>query len=165
MSIFANGNPVTEALNRAARAVTLNHPWSIDAVVYRKERTVPVGADKNAIGGAAILGGMSDEADYDVVLQGACKLKFTGQSEAAKLAGGGLSYAMQPEITAMIVPIIADEFEIKKYDRVYLILPNIYIAYQISDIKSPENLPNGRSYLYYLEPVEQAAMADLDNLI
>lgn len=164
-SLYANGNPVTAAVNRAVRMVTMNHPWSIDAVVYRKERVVPVGENNKLVGGAAILGGIADEADYVITVQGACKVKFTGQPEAAKLAGDGLAYTMQPEITAMIVPVIEDEFVIEKYDRVYLILPNIYIAYEVTDIKSPENLPNGRSYLYYLQPLEQEAQTDLDNLI
>lgn len=152
---------ISDSINHAVKTVTSHHPLSIEAAVYRKELRKPKelgGGDGNepTIGGAGVLGGIGDESEYELTCQGSCHVKFTNNLDMAEIAGEGATYSVQI-YTAMIEPCNEGEFTVQKYDRIYLMMPNINLSYEVVDITSTLSLINGQTKLYTLQPVEQSA--------
>lgn len=145
---------ISDNINRAVRIITNKHPLSLEAVIYRKER-VSDDSNPETIGGAGVIGGIGDESGYELTCQGACHVKFTNNLELGEIAGDGSTYSGQT-YTAMIEPCNEGEFTIQKYDRVYLVLPNIQLSYEVQEIKSLISLINGQTKIYELQPLEQS---------
>lgn len=146
---------ISDNINRAVKMVTSNHPLSIEAVVYRKERVTNDGSDPETIGGAGVLGGIGDESNYELTCQGTCHVKFVDRTEWGEIAGDGSTYSGQT-YRAMIAPCNEGEFTIQKYDRIYLVLPHIQLSYEVQEIDSTLSLINGRTEVYLLQPLEQS---------
>lgn len=152
-------NQVNESIKKASRLMTLRHPNAVDVAVYRKVFTRDDGDNNDAIrtlGGALFLAN-EDEADYEVELLGAGKMLFLGRVAGTDFAGEGLNFNDE-EINAYIEPIIQDEFEVKKEDRIFWILPNFIKEYQVKGIGSPSQFPNSRLAVYRLQPIEQSTL-------
>jgi len=157
-----NIKAISDSINQAVRMVTINHPLSLEAIIYRKERKSPI-SDKDTIGGAGIIGGIDDESEYELTCQGSCHIKFTGTQEAGEIVEYGATYSGQI-YQAMIEPCNEGEFVIEKYDRVYLVLPNIQLSYEVINIKSTLSLMNGQTKLYELQPLEQSASWETEQI-
>lgn len=152
-------NPINGVLNKAVRRLTLAHVNAVDVAIYRKLKSDPHIGQKT-IGGAVELG-MDDEADYQIDLLGAAKMLHTERLSGSEHAGEGFTYA-DGQILVNIEPVIEGEFEVLKYDRVYQILPNMTIAYQVLKVISPTSLPGSRTTVYLLQPLEQQIYEDGD---
>lgn len=166
---WSNGNPLSKANNRAKRMVVMNHIWSQDVVVYRKISLRPdedTDPDNAATLGGAMQMGMEDEADYELEIVGAGKMVFASQYGGAEHAGNWQTFNVSNgDVPVLIEPVIEGEFEVKKHDRVYVILPDFAYGYQVSSITSPSSLPQGRSSVVYLQPLEQSSNPDFNDLI
>ncbi len=152
-------NPINAVLNRAVRQLTLAHINAVDVAIYRKAGK-DAGNDPQTIGGAMELG-MDDEAEYQIDLLGAAKMLHTERLPGSEHAGEGFTYA-DGQILVNIEPVIESEFEVQKYDRVYQILPNMTIAYQVLKVISPTSLPGSRTTVYLLQPLEQQIYSEGD---
>lgn len=166
---MSNGNPVSNAVNKARRMMVLNHVWAQDIAVYRKvSKRKDEDNDPNnerTLGGAYEIG-LDDEAEYEILLVGAGKLVLVNQNGGSEHAGEWQTFNTENgDIPALIEPIVEGEFEVKKHDRVYVILPNFAYGYQVSAVKSPSSLPQGRSTVFMLQPLEQGANVDFNDLI
>lgn len=166
---MANGNPLSNANNRAKRMVVMNHVWTQDVVLYRKISLRPdEDSDPNnapTFGGASQIG-LDDEAEYQLEVVGAGKMIFANQYGGTEHAGNWQTFnTSNGDVPVLIEPVIEGEFEVKKHDRVYVILPGFTYGYQVSGISSPSSLPMGRSSVIYLQPLEQTANLDFDDLI
>lgn len=153
---------ISDSINGAVKTVARHHPLSHEASVYRKELKKPKelgdgngNGNEPTIGGAGVLGGIGDESEYELTCQGSCHVKFTNNLNMAEIAGGGSTYSEQI-YTAMIVPCNEGEFTVQKYDRIYLMMPNINLSFEVVDITSTLSLINGQTKLYTLQPVEQS---------
>ncbi|TDR30689.1 hypothetical protein [Hydromonas duriensis] len=149
-------NNISQAIRRTAQALTLRHPNAVDVEVYRKTFTANA---PHTMGGAALLS-QADNADYAIQSVTTARMLFLGHLQGADLIGNVQGLAYNPEqilIEAYIEPV--DErralvtCELKKDDRVFWVMPNWVVEYQIKLIRSPNQLP---PYVpvYVLEPLE-----------
>lgn len=153
-------NQLPEAIRRSARVLTLRHPNAVDVMVVRKyTMDKNDNVEPNTMGGALMLS-YEDESEYETEEITAARMLFLGQLQGADFSDGGLSY--NPEqvlINAYIEPVdddgqlVAEEVKLYTDDRVFWIMPNTVIEYQIKAIKSPSQIP---PYVpvYVLEPLE-----------
>ncbi len=149
-------NQIAIAARRTSRILTLRHPNAVDVAIYRKVLTrdnEAKFAEKPTLGGAMVLS-PEDEAEYEIELIGEGKMLFLGRIEGAEHTGDGLMYS-DGDISAYIEPLVDNEFEIKKYDRVFWVLPSHTVEYQISKDASPINIPPYTS-IYKLQPIEHS---------
>lgn len=152
---------INDAIKQSSRLMTLRHPNSVDVVLYRKviKRDDEDGDDTmRSLGGALFLAN-EDEADYEIELLGAGKMLFLGRVEGSDFTDDGLDFT-EAEIHAYIEPINVDEFIPQKEDRVFWILPNCYIEYQIKGVGSPSQFPQNRLAVYRLQPIEVSTNID-----
>lgn len=151
---------INQRIKQSSRLITLRHPNAVDVVVYRKvfdENKETNDDGIRTIGGALFLAN-EDDADYQIETLGAGKMLFLGKIEGSDFTDDGLNYnSQQPDVMAYIEPVIADEFIPKKDDRVFWILPNFTIEYQIIGVGSPSQFPNSRLPVYHLQPIEQSS--------
>lgn len=157
-------NQVSEAVKRSARVLTIRHPNSVDVEIYRKVASTDDDSSMATMGGAMLLS-MADNADYDIERVSLGRMLFLGHIQGADMTrAGGLTYnPEQPFIEAYIEPTNEQrEFEpceFKKDDRVFWIMPNVVIEYQIKVVRSPTQLPPYVN-IYVLEPLEHEPDGD-----
>lgn len=152
-------NQVNESIRNSSRLLTLRHPNAVDVAVYRKVFTRNDGDNDDSVrtlGGALFLAN-EDEADYEVELLGAGKMLFLGRVGGSDFAVDGLNYG-DDEISAYIEPVIPNEFQVKKEDRVFWIMPNFTKEYQVKGVGSPSQFPSSRLAVYRLQPIEQSTL-------
>lgn len=157
---------VNDALKRTNRMLTLNHPNSVEVAVYRKfmmrDKEAITDDDNHVdndddeiltIGGAGLLSNR-DEADFETELLGAGKMLFLDRMSMGEHSGlDGLGYS-EGDVKVYIEPIIEDEFSPKKQDRVFWLLPDGAMEFEIKGVFSPTFMPDNRLSVYILQPLE-----------
>ena len=129
-------NQLPEAIRRSARVLTLRHPNAVDVMVVRKyTMDKNDNVEPNTMGGALMLS-YEDESEYETEEITAARMLFLGQLQGADDG-----------------QLVAEEVKLYTDDRVFWIMPNTVIEYQIKAIKSPSQIP---PYVpvYVLEPLE-----------
>ena len=146
-------NRVPEQTNKAARAVTLRHPNSMECFVLRK---VILREEEPELGGLPSVGGMGlfdseDEADVDWVSlgYGALLMCTTYQQSSMNDRSDGVDLSY-PLVEAMIELTIeksdpeydAKKHKVKKHDVVYIILTDdVKIAFEVVGIQGNIDIP------------------------
>lgn len=149
-------NQVPQAINRAARVMTLRHPNAVDVWVYRKTFTHD---EDNQPDNPLTVGGMmtfgdEDLADYELVKVGVGKMLFLGRISGSDFAVNGLDYG-ENDIAAYIEPLNENEFVVKNNDRVVWIEAGFAKHFQVFGTTSPLQMPMTRVTVYHLQPLEQ----------
>jgi len=142
-------NSVPEHQNKAIRTVTLRHPNSFDAVLYRKKL---LREGNNKVGGIPTLGGMGvlsteDEADVDWIELGEAKVLFVDSYLASGMNDlqDNINYegvGFYARIESISEPSSEGFFKPDKNDIVYLVIgSSVAVAYQITDISGVSGIP------------------------
>ena len=142
-------NQVPEHQNKAARTVTLKHPNSYDAVLYRKEL---LRQSEDEVGGIPTLGGLGilsteDEPEVDWHELGDAKVLFADAYMASGMNDlqDNVNYegvGFYARIESIEKPDNADFFSPKKNDIVYLVIgASVAVAYQITGISGVTGIP------------------------
>ena len=139
-------NAVPIAITKAARQMTLRHPNSLDASIYRKvfNRTNATG---ETLGGAPTLGGLGvllpeDEDDYTYVELGDAKVLLVSKFEGnIDMSDRNDSVVPNEEMyEALIEDLPNSPFHFKKYDLVATEPGGgVVIAYEIMAIPTTIN--------------------------
>lgn len=156
-------NQVSETARKTANLLTKRHPNSVDVAIYRKvayDNGDGGHRDLQTLGGAMVLTD-EDVADYEVELVAQGKMLFLGHLQGAEYSTGssGLTRSHdQMMIDAYIVAQSEDgkDMHVKKNDRVFWILPNHVIEYQVKSVRSPTNIPPYID-IFELQPLEHEA--------
>lgn len=142
-------NNVPIQVNKAARAVVLRHPNSMDCVVYRKRLLRTADTEE---GGLPTIGGMAlldseDESEVDWDELGAGKLLFVEKYQPSDINDRGdnvdLSY---PEMVVLIEPEVEPTdpsyFRVMRHDIVYLLFgDSVKIAYEVTNLEGDVLIP------------------------
>jgi hypothetical protein len=145
---------VPETIRRHARMVTLNHPNSFGAVIWRKEvKRVELGPNgqPSEMGGAPTMGGLGvlrseDEAEIDYVERGPAKVVFCGvyqpTSENDQGSAQLLANMQEALIECTLDPSDALWFECGQGDLVFIDMGfGVILAHSIEDVMSTVNVP------------------------
>jgi hypothetical protein len=173
-------NSVPQAINRAARQVTLRHPQSFDCIVSR-ERVVRV--ELNDAGGLSesaglpTLGGMGvlrseDEADFEYDELGPAKLLFAGpgpfqpmdmnERDSALIAENAREVVIESIAEPGAAPDKPQYFQADTGDLVVLTMGmGVALTYEVATVSGTVALPpytrklvlNPRDDLSYVEPM------------
>jgi hypothetical protein len=144
-------NQIPEAIKKSSRLLTMRHPNSVDAKLFRKVLTRN---HQEQLGGAMMLGA-EDETDYDVIELGDAKMLFLGRIAGSQWAANGLDYVNDEDIAACIEPLDETAFKPQKNDRVFWIEAAFVKAFQIEQVISPLQMPSSHLAVYHLIPIEQ----------
>lgn len=149
---------VPEKLKNISRVLVLRHPNNVDIAVFRKVNTREDGDgddDIYTIGGVAVLSS-EDNAYYEIEHVGDGKMLFLERHQGAEYNSDqtGLVYPEEwPKV--YIEPNELGAWEAKKHDRVFIILPDFTMEYQIKAVDSKINIPP-YTKTYYLQPLEHS---------
>lgn len=147
---------VPQAINRAARVMTLRHPNAVDVLLYRKtfthdEDDTP--DNPRTVGGMMTFGD-EDLAEYEMRQVGAGKMLFLGRISGSDFAVNGLDFG-ENDVAAYIEPNDEDTFTVKNEDRVVWIGAGFAKHFQVLGTTSPIQMPLARVAVYHLQPLEQ----------
>lgn len=160
---------VPQHINRAARAVVLNHPNTFPAFMFRK-RVTRTNTPPDEMGGAQTIGGMGVLSSEDEALVEWDELGYAGVLIVEQYQGGQMSDrddatdANAAEMRALIESDAAPDeegyFEVKRHDVVYLLMgEGVALAYEVVTIEGNVALPpytrkyvlNKRDDLHFVE--------------
>ena len=149
-------NQVPNAVNRAARIMTLRHPNAVDVLVYRKIFTYN---EDNNFTNPRTVGGMmtladEDLAEYELLQVGSGKMLFLGRIAGSDFAANGLDFG-ENDVAAYIEPLEENAFFVKNEDRIVWIGAGFAKHYQVLGTTSPIQMPMARVAMYHLQPLEQ----------
>lgn len=147
-------NNVPAGINRSARLVTLRHPNSMEATLYRKVVKRAADSTPASMGGMPTIGGLGvldseDEADYEYQELGEAKVVFIGQFQAPTNnmvdADNGLNYADAPIealVECVVEPTDPAYFTPDSRDML-MVMPGggFAIAYEIAGVTGNVNIP------------------------
>lgn len=142
-------NQIPTQQNNAIRIVTLRHPNSFDAYLYRKI-LLRIGDDE--VGGIPTIGGLGvlsteDEPDTDWEEKGEAKVLFVDSYMASGMNDlqSNVNYegvGFYARIESIASPDSEGWFQPKKNDIVYLVIADsVAVAYQITDVSGVSGIP------------------------
>lgn len=165
---------VPGSINDATRLVVLNHPSSMDCVVFRK-RLNRVDDPAGSEGGEPTLGGMGvldsvdeDDIDYDEI--GHARILFTdGFQQGASMVDRDDAQLPPPEVMGLIEyleqpePNSADARKaLKKHDVIYVVVSaGIHMPYEVMNFVAQAGIP-GFARKVVMQARDELAFLDLD---